>query len=126
MLWPSVPLVVEKRLTGLAYGVCTSVQNLGLALFPLIVAQIYQIHDKYCPDVEMFFVALACLGSVVGFYMNYYDHTHDNVFNKVYTLDLKDDDEFDTLSGRDSQQRSFKGSFSQAEAADRIRQISRG
>ena len=40
VLWPSVPLVVEQRFIGLGYGVVTSVQNLGLASFPLIVSGI--------------------------------------------------------------------------------------
>jgi MFS family permease len=115
VLWPSVPLVVEKRLTGLAYGVCTSIQNIGLACFPLIVATIYSDNnDEYIPYVEVFFVSLAVLGTVVGFYMNYYDAKHDNVFNRIGTPE----DEFDVGGGRDSEYRTFsRSSFSQAEAA---------
>lgn len=40
VLWPSIPLVVEQRLIGLGYGVVTSVQNGGLAAFPLIISGI--------------------------------------------------------------------------------------
>jgi MFS family permease len=119
VLWPSVPLVVEKRLTGLAYGVCTAIQNIGLATFPLIVAAIYQVDEEYIPNVEFFFMSLACLGTLVGFYLNYYDAKHDNIFNRTSVPE----DEFDAISGgRDSEYRSYsKGSFSQGEAANAIR-----
>jgi len=36
-LWPMVPLVVKPQVVGSAYGLCTSVQNIGLALGPLMV-----------------------------------------------------------------------------------------
>ena len=33
-MWPSIPLIVEKNRVGTAFGLCTMVQNVGLALFP--------------------------------------------------------------------------------------------
>ncbi len=82
VIWPSVPLVVEKKLIGLGYGTITSVQNAGLAAFPLIVAAIYQqAGDEYIPKVEYFFVALACLGAAVGVYLNIYDWNNNHIFN---------------------------------------------
>lgn len=60
----------------------TSIQNGGLAAFPLIIAAIYSnSDDSYIPNVELFFVGLACLGFFVGLYLNYYDVYHDSVFN---------------------------------------------
>jgi MFS family permease len=83
VIWPSVPLVVQIKLIGLGYGVITSIQNAGLAFFPLIVAAIYQSSgDEYIPTVEYFFVGLACLGVVVGIWLNLYDLSHGNVFNR--------------------------------------------
>jgi MFS family permease len=35
-LWPAVPLVVQPNAVGLAYGALNSLQNLGLAIFPLV------------------------------------------------------------------------------------------
>jgi MFS family permease len=35
-LWPAVPLVVQPNAVGLAYGALNSLQNAGLAIFPLI------------------------------------------------------------------------------------------
>lgn len=85
VLWPAIPLVVQERETGLAFGVVTSVQNLACALVPLLAAAIYSdSNDKYIPNVELLFVALASIGFMVGLYMNYYDWNHDHVLNGPY------------------------------------------
>jgi len=36
-LWPSVPLLVEQRITGTAFGLMTALQNAGLAIAPLVI-----------------------------------------------------------------------------------------
>ncbi|RNF15034.1 putative major facilitator superfamily [Trypanosoma conorhini] len=46
-LWPSVPWAVGENVLGLSYGVIMAVQNVGLALFPIIVGSIL---DRYVPD----------------------------------------------------------------------------
>ena len=55
VLWPSVPLVVDQRLIGLGYGVVTSIQNIGLASFPLIVAGIAtsKVSLSVCQSVSL-------------------------------------------------------------------------
>ena len=84
VLWPSVPLVVEEKVTGLAFGIVTSMQNLACAIIPLIAASIYSdSNDKYIPNVEYLFVSLACIGLIVGIYMNYYDYTHGHLLNSA-------------------------------------------
>lgn len=96
VLWPSIPLVVEAKFIGLGYGLVTSVQNAGLAIFPLIVASIYtSSNEEYIPNAEVFFVILATFGFLVGLYLNYYDYNNDGVFNsptKSYDK-LEDEDE---------------------------------
>ena len=82
VLWPSIPLVMEQRFIGLAYGITTALQNFGLAVFPLIIASIYtESGEEYIPKAEEFFVGLACLGFLVGLYLNYYDFYNGHVFN---------------------------------------------
>ena len=67
---------------GLAYGVITSIQNAGLAGFPLIIAVIFShSHSKYIPNCEYFFVAISILGIFVGIYLNYLDHKNGNILN---------------------------------------------
>lgn len=85
VLWPSVGLVIEQRLVGLGYGIVVSVQNMGLASFPLIIAAIYAgAGDQYIPEVEIFFIACAWVGVIVGLYLNYVDYYFmDSVLNGI-------------------------------------------
>jgi MFS family permease len=61
-IWPSVPLIVEKNVTGTAFGVMTMVQNAGLALFPWVNGKLQVATHGYEASAVMF----ASLG-VVGF-----------------------------------------------------------
>jgi MFS family permease len=75
VLWPAVPLVVEDSISGLAFGIITSVMNLSCAIVPLIVAAIYtNSGEKYIPNVEYLFTSFGAIGFFVGLYMNYYDY----------------------------------------------------
>jgi len=86
VIWPSFPLVVPQQLLGLAYGICSCFQNAGLAAVPLIAAAIYEAsNNEYIPYVELFFVCLACLGCVIGVYLNVYDCNHGHVLNRPGT-----------------------------------------
>lgn len=88
VLWPAIPLVVEEEMTGLAFGIVTSMQNLACAVIPLIVADIYtKSGDAYIPNVEFLFVGLASIGVVVGIYLNYYDYYNGNVLNSPYVAE---------------------------------------
>lgn len=105
VLWPSLPLVVEPKYIGLGYGFVTAIQNIGLACFPLIIAQIYMDNgEHYIPAVEFFFMCLAVGGVLVGLYLNYYDYHHDNIFNAAAPPEEEveeADDEEDSKEGRD-------------------------
>ena len=84
VLWPSVTLTVEERLTGTAFGVITSIQNIGLAIFPLLIAAIYNHSDrKYVPYVELFFVACATAGTICGIFLNILDRRKGRILNSV-------------------------------------------
>jgi len=60
-MWPAVPLVVEKKFVGTAFGVMTMLQNIGLALFPWLNGKLRDVTQDYRASMAMF----ACLG-VVG------------------------------------------------------------
>lgn len=82
VLWPSVPIVVEERMTGLGFGIVMSVNNLASAIVPIIISQIYEMSDdKYIPNVELLFVSLGVLGVLLGLYMNWFDFHHNNILN---------------------------------------------
>lgn len=84
VLWPSIPLVIEERLIGLAYGVTFSIQNIGLSCLPLIIASIYLDSDShYIPNVEYFIVLLALLGLVAAIYLNFLDYFYyESILNR--------------------------------------------
>jgi MFS family permease len=50
VLWPSVPLVVAPSQLGTAYGVLTSLQNLGLCLTPLLVGHVFESTRASTPE----------------------------------------------------------------------------
>merc|ERR1712154_357986 len=71
VIWPSVPKTVALESVGSAFGTITAIQNIGLALFPMIIAAIYTASDDfYIPNVEFFFVGCACIGTVIGVVLN--------------------------------------------------------
>ena len=53
-IWPSVPLIVEKNITGTAFGLMTMVQNAGLALFPWLNGRLRVATDSYEASMVMF------------------------------------------------------------------------
>jgi MFS family permease len=61
-LWPAVPLLVEEKTVGTAFGLMTMVQNLGLAAFPWIVGALRDSTEGYTAGMLVF----ASLG-IVGF-----------------------------------------------------------
>jgi MFS family permease len=84
VIWPSVGLVVEKRMTGTAYGIILSAQNCGIALFPIMVAAIYRAsQQRYIPNVELLFVSCAMIGSVTGFALWLSDRRNGNKLGQV-------------------------------------------
>ncbi|CAB9499934.1 Major facilitator superfamily domain-containing protein 1 [Seminavis robusta] len=84
VIWPSVGLVVEQKMTGTAYGIILSAQNLGIALFPIAVAAIYRAsHFRYIPNVELLFVVCAGLGSAAGMMLWVLDRKNGNKLGQV-------------------------------------------
>jgi MFS family permease len=82
-IWPSVPLVVPPKYLSLSFGVIFSFQAIGLTIFPLVMAQIYdQSDNKYIPNVELFLAFIALLGVICSIWVNYHDYKYgDSVLN---------------------------------------------
>mmetsp|Transcript_59956 Transcript_59956/g.98969 ORF Transcript_59956/g.98969 Transcript_59956/m.98969 type:complete len:550 (+) Transcript_59956:21-1670(+) len=95
-IWPSVSLVVKESKLGTAYGFITSLQNGGLALFPVIVGQLTGPKDEPTTRyyyVEIFFFALAAFGVVVGAILWTLDYRGDRKLAKPSIRKGDDDDE---------------------------------
>jgi len=110
VLWPSVPLTVPKQFTGTAFGVITSIQNIGLAMFPLMIAGIYNASgQRYIPNVEFFFMSCAAAGVVVGVCMNKSDGRYGNKLNSVSKGDNDEEEEVVLGSLREEEGEDFVG-----------------
>lgn len=74
VMWASIPYLVEPKTIGTAFGVATSIQNLGLGVGPLIVGIIKEGSTKYDGYywVTFFFVCMGLIGvaSAVTIYIN--------------------------------------------------------
>jgi MFS family permease len=101
-LWPSVPKLVDAKVTGSAYALIFWIQNIGLWLFPLLIGKILdasnpevvqQLKDKLItPETAAVsynytnpLLMLACLGVtalILGFYLKIVDK------RKGYGLEL--------------------------------------
>lgn len=53
-MWPSIPLIVRKERVGTAFGVMTAIQNIGLALFPLLNGFLRDLTQTYTASMIMF------------------------------------------------------------------------
>ncbi len=65
-MWPSVPLVVEEKRVGTAFGLMTAIQNLGLALFPYLNGKLRDLTGTYTAT-QVMFTGLGCVGLVFAF-----------------------------------------------------------
>lgn len=65
VVWPSIALVVSEKYVGLALSITTSMQNLSMSLFPLIVAYIYSKYNRY-DYVLIFFSFLSIIAILLS------------------------------------------------------------
>ena len=83
-LWPSVPKIMDKRFLGSAYSLIFWVQNIGLALFPMLIGAVLQNCNEgidnpldYDYTVPMLlFASLGVLALIFGIYLKYLDGKH--------------------------------------------------
>lgn len=63
--WPLLPLIVDKKVYGVAYGLAMSLQNGTYIIMPIILAKVYNAsNDRYIPNVEYCFVIASILGLI--------------------------------------------------------------
>ncbi|MDE7152024.1 MAG: MFS transporter, partial [Candidatus Amulumruptor sp.] len=68
-LWPSVPKIMDARFLGSAYSLIFWVQNIGLALFPILIGQVLSATNKGVSDPMDYnytwpMLLFACLGAL--------------------------------------------------------------
>jgi len=74
-MWPSVPLVVEEKRVGTAFGLMTAIQNLGLGLFPPLNGWLRDVTGTYTAT-QIMFASLGVAGLVFAFLLLRSDRRH--------------------------------------------------
>jgi MFS family permease len=83
-MWPSIPLIVEKNRVGTAFGLTTTIQNFGLALFPWLNGMLRDATQTYTASMVMF-SALGVLGLIFSVLLLRADHREGK---KLESIDL--------------------------------------
>jgi MFS family permease len=65
-MWPSVPLVVEEKRVGTAFGLMTAIQNMGLGLFAFLNGYLRDKTGNYTAS-QIMFAGLGVAGLVFAF-----------------------------------------------------------
>jgi MFS family permease len=81
-MWPSIPLVVEKNRVGTAFGLTTTIQNLGLALFPWLNGYLRDLTSDYTASMMMF-STLGIFGLIFAALLMRADKHSGNVLERV-------------------------------------------
>ncbi len=77
-MWPSVPLVVDEKRVGTAFGLMTAIQNLGLGLFPFLNGKLRDVTGTYTPT-QVMFASLGVAGLIFAFLLLRSDKRHGGV-----------------------------------------------
>jgi hypothetical protein len=68
----------------MAFGIINLIQNIGLVVFPLVVAAVHNAsNQRYIPNVELVFCGCAAMGVLVGIQLNMLDRRNGNKLNSV-------------------------------------------
>ena len=107
-LWPAVGASVQKEEGGMAYGLTTALQNIGLSVLPLFVAHLRSKYGNY-DEVEILFIGLSCVGVGLGIFqicIERFSSCEDEIENSGKGL-LNDDDPFSNLGNDFEETRSL-------------------
>ena len=80
-MWPSVPLVVEEKRVGTAFGLMTAIQNLGLGLFPFLNGKLRDVTGTYTAT-QVMFAGLGVVGLIFALLLLRSDRRHGNVLEQ--------------------------------------------
>ncbi|KAF0698573.1 Aste57867_10803 [Aphanomyces stellatus] len=76
VMWSAIPYCVEDHHVGTAYGLVTSLWNVGLAIVPVAVAYIVNYTHMYLPSVDNICCLFSCLGLVTCLYLSHFDRRY--------------------------------------------------
>jgi MFS family permease len=80
-MWPSVPLVVEEKRVGTAFGLMTAIQNLGLGLFPFLNGKLRDVTGTYTAS-QVMFAGLGVVGLLFALLLLRSDRRQGNILEQ--------------------------------------------
>jgi MFS family permease len=72
-IWPSVPLIVDERRVGTAFGLMTAIQNVGLLVFPYLNGKLRDATRGYTAS-QIMFASLGFCGLIFALLLLRADH----------------------------------------------------
>ncbi len=80
-MWPSIPLIVPKERVGTAFGLMTTIQNIGLALFPFLNGKLRDLTHSYTASMVMF-ASLGVFGLIFAILLKRADEKEGGVLER--------------------------------------------
>ncbi len=80
-MWPSIPLIVPKERVGTAFGLMTTIQNIGLALFPFLNGKLRDLTHSYTASMIMF-ASLGVFGLIFAILLKKADKKEGGILEK--------------------------------------------
>ena len=81
-MWPSIPLIVRKERVGMAFGLMTAIQNIGLGLFPYLNGLLRDLTKTYTSSLLMF-ASLGFLGLIFAVLLKKADKREGGILERI-------------------------------------------
>ena len=84
VIWACVPILIEAKTVGTAFGVITAIQNMGLGTVPILIGVIQDntsLEDGYF-WVTFLFICMGILGIITGICLLLIDFKNREILNK--------------------------------------------
>jgi MFS family permease len=72
-LWPVIPILVEERRLGTAFGLMTMIQNVGMTIFPWLAGKITDLSGGDYTNTMIMFASLGIVGFIFSLLLKYAD-----------------------------------------------------
>lgn len=63
-MWPSIPIMIEEKRLGTAFGLMTLIQNIGLTIFPWLAGKITDLSGGDYTNTMLMFASLGLVGTI--------------------------------------------------------------
>ncbi len=63
-MWPSIPIMIEEKRLGTAFGLMTLIQNIGLTVFPWLAGKITDLSGGDYTNTMLMFASLGVIGAI--------------------------------------------------------------